>query len=46
MTLGSNKYKARVKRAKQINRATVLLLVATLGMTAGYLASLIGRGVQ
>lgn len=44
MIQGSNKYKARVKRAQIINRATIILLASTLGMAAGYLATLIGKG--
>lgn len=36
-------YKARVERARTINKATVLLLLVTLGMVTGYLASIIGK---
>jgi hypothetical protein len=45
LTQDSRGFKARVHRAKQINRATMLLVVSTLGMVAGYLVSTIGKGV-
>lgn len=37
------KFKARVQRAQKINKATVLLVIVTVGMLAGYAAASIGK---
>jgi hypothetical protein len=40
------KFKARVERAKKINKATALLIIATLGTLAGYCAAAIAKVAQ